>query len=312
MGTQRLPSLAPRTYERVTLVAAIAVGFIIVTGGAVRLTGSGLGCPRWPTCTGQQVVAPLAFHPMVEFVNRVVTGAVSVMVIVAVLGSLIRCPRRRDLTLLSLGLVAGVLGQIVLGGLTVLYKLEPPFVMGHFLLSMLILWVAVVLHHRAGGGLGARTPVGAGISRELIWLGRLMALMTAVVVVAGTVVTSSGPHGGDATAPRWDFNLHRVTQIHGAAAMLLAALVVGVLILLRVNGASLEVRRRAQLVVEALAVQIGLGYAQYFTGVPALLVGFHILGAVIVWTAVLRFNLCLAPQAEAASAGRSRLVLADA
>ena len=146
----RLPTLSPAAYRRVTLVALVALAFIIVSGAAVRLTGSGLGCPDWPTCADNRVVAPLEYHAMVEFVNRTVTGLVSVAVILAVLGSLRRTPRRRDLTWLSVGLVAGVVGQIVLGGLTVLFELRPGFVMAHFLLSMVILADAVVLHDRAG------------------------------------------------------------------------------------------------------------------------------------------------------------------
>src|ERR1700736_1232278 len=142
--------LSPASYRRITFLALWALGFIIVTGGAVRLTGSGLGCPDWPTCANHQVVAPWQYHAMVEFGNRIVTGLVSVGVVLAVLGSRIRVPRRRDLTLLSWGLVAGVMGQIVLGGEAVKHKLAPPFIMGHFLLSMLLLWDALVLHHRAG------------------------------------------------------------------------------------------------------------------------------------------------------------------
>jgi hypothetical protein len=146
----RLPRLSPRAYQRITLLALIALVFIIVTGAAVRLTGSGLGCSDWPTCESNQIVAPLEYHAMIEFINRTITGLVSVMVMLAVLGSLVRTPRRRDLTWLSLGLVAGVIGQIVLGGLTVLFELRPPFVIAHFLLSMVLVWNAVVLHHRAG------------------------------------------------------------------------------------------------------------------------------------------------------------------
>src|SRR5438105_10011011 len=143
-------TISPAGYRRITFVALIALGFIVVTGGAVRVTGSGLGCPDWPTCAQHRVVAPLEYHALVEFVNRVVTGAVSMVVIAAVLASVFRKPWRRDLVWLSAGLVAGVVGQIVLGGLTVLFDLKPPFVMAHFLLSLVILWCAVALHHRAG------------------------------------------------------------------------------------------------------------------------------------------------------------------
>src|SRR3977135_2274129 len=142
--------LSPIMFRRVTLLAVWALGFIIVTGGAVRVTGSGLGCSNWPTCTTGSVVAPWQYHAMIEFGNRVVTGIVSVAVILAVLGSMVRAPRRRDLTWLSWGLVAGLVGQIVLGGESVKHNLAPGFVMGHFLLSLLLLWDAIVLHHRAG------------------------------------------------------------------------------------------------------------------------------------------------------------------
>ena len=143
-------AITPRTYRALSMASLILLAFIIISGGLVRITGSGLGCPDWPTCDEDRIVAPLEYHALVEFVNRMVTGLVSVVVIVAVLGSLARVPRRRDLIWLSLGLVAGVLGQIVLGGLTVLFELKPGFVMAHFLLSIVILTNAIVLHHRAG------------------------------------------------------------------------------------------------------------------------------------------------------------------
>jgi cytochrome c oxidase assembly protein subunit 15 len=254
------------------------------------------------------VVAPVSYHPLVEFVNRVVTGLVSVMVIVAVAASLLRTPPRRDLTLLSLGLVGGVVGQIVLGGLTVLAKLAPPFVMAHFLLSMALLWDAVVLHHRAGIADGVPRRA---VDADLVRIGRLLAIMAAVTIVAGTVVTSSGPHGGDKNARRWDFSLHRVTQIHGTAAMLFVALTLVTVALLRVNQAPAAVQRRAYLLLEALAAQVSLGYLQYFTGVPVLLVGFHILGAVLVWTAVLSFNLALTERVPAPTP-QGRRVFAEA
>ena len=179
------PRLTPTAYRRITFVAALAVGFIIVTGGAVRLSGSGLGCPDWPTCEAHRVVAPLQYHAMVEFVNRLITGAVSIAVIVAVLGALVRQPRRRDLTWLSLGLVAGVVAQIVLGGLTVLFELRPPFVMAHFLLSMAILADAVVLHHKAGEpDTGERSLV---VPLDVRRMAQIVVVMAGIAVFLGTV-----------------------------------------------------------------------------------------------------------------------------
>lgn len=310
-----LRTLSPPAYRRVTFLALLALAFIIVTGGAVRLTGSGLGCPDWPNCDNGRLVAPLEKHAMVEFVNRTVTGLVSVAVIVAVLGSLRRRPYRRDLVWLSLGLVGGVLGQIVLGGLTVLFDLAPPLVMGHFLLSIVILADALVLHWRAGGpepggGAGpagqAGQPGAAGdvVAPELRALGRLITATTGLVIFLGTVVTAAGPHGGDEETPRLDVPLHRAAQVHGLTVVLLLALVVTMLVLLRRSGAPPAVRRRGAVLLTVLLGQAAIGYVQYFTGVPVLLVGAHIAGAVAVWSAAVRFHLGLvdrgAPEGRAA------------
>src|ERR1700736_5165165 len=219
--------LSPASYRRITLLAVWALGFIIVTGGAVRVTGSGLGCPDWPTCAGHQVVAKWHYHQMVEFGNRIVTGLVCVGVVLAVLGSRRRDPRRRDLTLLSWGLVAGVVAQIVLGGESVKHHLAPPFVMGHFLLSMLLLADAVVLHHRAGEPDEATSRPGrAVVSGEQVLMSRLLLVAAGLVIVLGTVVTSSGPHGGDPSARRLPYSLHQVARLHGSAVMLFLGLTV--------------------------------------------------------------------------------------
>ncbi len=286
----RVPTLTPPAYRRVTLFALLALTFIVVTGGAVRLTGSGLGCPDWPTCAENRVVAPWEYHAMVEFVNRTITGLVSVAVMLAVLGSLVRRPRRKDLLWLSIGLVAGVIGQIVLGGLTVLFHLKPGFVMAHFLLSMVLIANAVVLHHRAGRPAGPTRPA---VGPDLLGLGRLQVAVAALVIFLGTIVTSSGPHGGDEDAERLPFLLPDVTRLHGIAVMLFLA--VSLLTLWRLRGAGVDGRiiRRSEVLLAVLVAQGVLGYVQYFTGVPALLVGFHIAGATAVWVAVLRFHLAL-------------------
>jgi heme a synthase len=313
----RLPRLSPAAYRRITLVAALALAFIIVTGGAVRLTGSGLGCPDWPTCARDRVVAPWEYHAMVEFVNRTITGLVSVAVILAVLGSLVRQPRRRDLTWLSLGLVAGVIGQIVLGGITVLFHLWPPLVMGHFVLSMAILADAVVLHHRAGwpdapsplhsstqpaaapgagpppaGTPPARPPsIRPVVPRPLLLLGRLVLIATALAILLGTVVTGTGPHGGDADVDRLPFFLPDVARLHGISVVLLLVLVLVTLWRLRTDGAPPALLRRGELLLGVLVAQAAVGYTQYFTGVPVLLVGVHIAGATAVWAMTIHFLL---------------------
>jgi cytochrome c oxidase assembly protein subunit 15 len=167
--------------------------------------------------------------------------------------------------------------------------------MAHLLLSMLLLWDAVVLHHRAGLPDGAPAePLG---DRSLVRLARVLVVMVAVTVVAGTVVTGAGPHSGanagDGRVRRWHLDLHRVTQVHGTAAMATLAVAGACWWILRGRHAAPEARHRLQLLLEALAAQVTIGYTQYFSGVPALLVAFHVLGAVLVWTAVLRFALVL-------------------
>jgi cytochrome c oxidase assembly protein subunit 15 len=298
-GEMRHPTLSPPAYRRVTLVAVAALAFIIVTGGAVRLTGSGLGCPDWPTCASNRVVAPWEYHAMVEFVNRTITGIVSVAVMLAVLGSLFRAPRRRDLVWLSLGLVAGVIGQIVLGGLTVLFELRPGFVMAHFLLSMVILADAVVLHHRAGRPAGPTRPA---VGRDLLALGRLEVASAGLVIFLGTVVTSSGPHGGDQNAERLPFLLPDVARFHGIAVMLFLAVTLVTLWRLHRTGAPAELFGRGEVLLAVLVAQAAVGYVQYFTGVPAVLVAFHIAGAAAVWVAVLRFHLAFSVPASATGA----------
>jgi cytochrome c oxidase assembly protein subunit 15 len=288
----RAPRLTPATYQRVTLVALVLLGVIIVTGAAVRLTGSGLGCPTWPTCESATIVHVDAGdqHRLIESLNRTFTGLVSVAVILAVLGSLWRTPRRRDLTVLSVGLVVGVLAQIVLGGLTVLFDLAPPLVMGHFVVSMLLVADAVVLHHRAGQPDGEQVPL---VAPEVRAMARWLVAAAARVIATGTMVTGAGPHAGDDQVRRLDIDITSIARVHGIAENLFLLAVLLTLWLLHRTRAPAPVRRDGQVLLAVLVAQAAVGYTQYFTGVPALLVGVHILGAVVVWVAVLRFVLRL-------------------
>ena len=285
-------TLSPAAYRRVTLFALVALAFIVVTGGAVRLTESGLGCPQWPTCDESSLVTVDAssYNATIESVNRTITGLVSVAVILAVLGSLVRVPRRRDLTVLSLSLVAGVLLQVVLGGLTVIFHLVPPLVMAHFVASMLLVWAAVVLHHRAGQPDGPPRPV---VGPRLVGFGRALAAAAGVVVLTGTVVTGAGPHGGDIEADRLPFQVSDVARIHGAAVWLFLALLLVFLWRLRSEAAPASVLRAGTVLLGVAVAQGAVGYIQYFNGVPELLVGIHIAGATAVWAATVRLNLVL-------------------
>lgn len=262
---------------------------IVVTGAAVRLTGSGLGCTQWPTCTDGNIVAPLEYHPMIEFVNRLVTGAVSIAVIIAVGGSLLRRPRRADLTRWSWALVAGVVAQIVIGGVVVKSGLEYSLVALHFLVSMVLVAAAAVLVHRAALPDDVAPPRWPNWARALVGAG-------AVVLMSGALVTSAGPHPGalegathggkDLVLKRLPIDLVWVARLHSATVWIFVAGLV--VVAWRHRGTETVLQRRLfDLLVVAVA-QGAVGYTQYFTGVPALLVGIHVLGATLLWVMTLR------------------------
>jgi cytochrome c oxidase assembly protein subunit 15 len=288
------------------------VGVALVSGASVRLTGSGLGCSDWPACTAQHIVAPLGFHPWMEFGNRLLNVVVTIVAGAAVVAALIRSPRRRDLTLLAGGLVVGVLAEAVVGGIVVLTHLAPQWVSAHFMVSIALLTTAVVLRHRAGipdrvGGTGRTLAVGpaqAVVARPVELLSRLLLPMTALVVVLGTVVTSTGPHGGSPGTPRYHLSLHSVAQLHGSSVEALLAVTLVMLWSLMRTGAPRPALHRAEIMLGIMAAQAVIGYTQYFSGDPVLLVGFHVTGALSVVTAVLWFNLNLRvrPAAEPAPA----------
>jgi cytochrome c oxidase assembly protein subunit 15 len=295
LQTEREKGLSPARYAQITTVAMWLLVFIVVTGAGVRLTGSGLGCKDWPTCDNNHLVAPWHWHAWVEFGNRLVTGLVSIAVVVAVLGALFRRPRRNDLTWLSLGLVGGVIAQIVLGGLVVLFKLNPVLVQGHFAVSMVLVANAVVLRHRALQPDVARRP---RVTPEVQRIVRGVVGLAAVVLVTGTVVTGSGPHAGDEHAKRLPFTVHEVARIHGTMVFAFLAVVIVAAVRLQREQAPAEVMGAVRTLLFVLVMQAGIGYTQYFTGIPALLVALHVFGACLVWIAALSLLLGLSGPAD--------------
>ncbi len=256
----------------------------------MRLTDSGLGCPDWPTCANHHIVAAWQYHAVVEFTNRVFTVVVSVAVALVVLGALVRVPRRRDLVGLSLGLVLGMVAQIVLGGLVVLFKLSPALVMCHFMLSLAVLWNSLVLYRRADQ---VALPPVPTVGRDLIWLGRLVFGTVAAVIALGTAVTGSGPHSGGTDASRLPIPFHSMAELHASVVMLLIGITLATLFGLHQARAPVAVQRRARVVFGVMLAQGAIGYTQYFTRVPVLLVGFHIAGATLLWIATVWFYLGL-------------------
>ncbi len=234
--------------------------------------------------------AAVGIHGWVELVNRWFTGLVVIIVSVGVLASLFRKPRRRDLTLWSISLVVGVLAQAVLGGLSVLFKLNPYFVMAHFLLSQIVLWAALVLHRRALQPDGEPRAI---VHRDYVWLGRSIFVLTGLVLSIGTMVTGSGPHGGDRDIRRLGFAPHDITKAHSVAVWLLVFVVAITVWRLHVARAEPTLVKKGEVVMAALLVQGAIGYFQYALNVPAALVLVHIAGATAVWTSVVWFNLSI-------------------
>src|SRR5579884_4223561 len=298
----RWSQVTPARFRKVCLFAVWALVFIIVSGAAVRLTGSGLGCKDWPTCSVHPNVKPWRYHEFVEFGNRLVTLALTVAIIAAVLSSVFRVPRRRDLVWLSSGLMVGLIGEIVLGGIVVIYKLAPQLVMAHFMYSFVLLCDGLVLYHRAGfadgpaderGWARPAAPAEAVVSSELRTMAGILLAAVSLVIFLGTIVTSTGPHGGDPTARRFDLSLHDVAKLHSSAVILFLGLTVVTLWRMVQSGAPKEVLRRGEVMLVVLVAQGGVGYVQYLSGVPAWLVQVHVTLAAVLWVVTLQFFLAL-------------------
>ncbi len=276
--------VSPAVVSRLALANAVANGAIVVTGGAVRLTGSGLGCPTWPRCTSESFVATpeLAGHGVIEFGNRLLTfvlAAVAIATVVAVWRS-----ERRDLRPLAVLTFLGIPAQALLGGVTVLTGLNPWTVASHFLVSIVLIALATVLWLRSREP-GVGQPL---LRRPLALLVTGAAAVTAVVLVLGTLVTGSGPHSGDVdaddvpTGDRMGFDVELVSQLHADAVFLLVGLTVALLVSLHATDAPGRVRRAARDLLVVQLAQGVVGYVQYFTDLPIALVLLHMLGAVLV------------------------------
>jgi cytochrome c oxidase assembly protein subunit 15 len=309
--TDRLPTVSPTVFRRATRLSVVLLALIVVTGGAVRLTGSGLGCPTWPRCGDGSFVtrSQYAAHGWIEFGNRMISIGVGVVLLVVPLLALRLRERRRDLVALSFGLWAGFLGQVVLGGLTVLFDLNPALVAAHFLLSMLLLLDAVVLDRRARQGPGPTRPA---VRVELLWLARLLGVVAGAVLVLGTVVTGTGPHSGDsAKAKRFGFDLTTVAQLHADGAMLLVGLSLAMVFAVRVAAAPAEARWAANWLAATVVAQAAVGFAQYFSGIPVGLVALHIAGATLMWFFALRIWLALSERPPLGATARPEPVAGE-
>jgi len=300
-------TVTPRQYEITAFIALGALTLIVLTGAAVRLTGSGLGCPHWPKCYGN-VYPPLNSHAVIEFSNRLITFPVSIAAGLAWLFALRRRPYRRDLVWLGALLPLGVVGQAVLGGFTVKGALDYGWVMGHFALSMLILVAAVVLAWRAAHEPGERQ--GGASDRLLVRSLRGLTALGALTIFAGTAATAAGPHAGGSPGQKinrldfdgrgtMDFVIHR----HAEIALVFSLAALAVWWLARRRSADPVVQRSLTVLCVLLALQGVVGLDQYETHLPTELVWVHVGLACGTWLSAL-WAACAAGRLEP---GKSRI-----
>lgn len=276
--------------------AALVTAVLIVLGGAtVRVTGSGLGCPTWPTCTEDSLIATpeLGIHGAIEFGNRLVTGLLIVAVGWAIIAARLQKPRDRTLTRLAWSMFWLVVANAVAGGFTVWFELNPWMVAAHFVLAMSLLACATFTWHRARwrGGDGPRP---GPVARALAWA---LVAATGCLVLAGTLVTGSGPHAGDSSdVPRMGFDWTTVTIVHGVLALLVLVLAATLAFRLRTEAGGRLALGRVGIFLLVLLAQLGLGTVQSLIGLPELLVIAHVVFAALVWVGSLRVLLDTDPQ----------------
>ncbi|MBT2524952.1 COX15/CtaA family protein [Streptomyces sp. ISL-99] len=292
----------PRTLRRAALSAVVMTVLIIVTGGAVRLTGSGLGCDTWPKCTDDSLFATpeQGIHGAIEFGNRMLTYVLSAAVGWAIIAARSTKPWRRGLTRLGWAQFWIVMGNAVIGGITVWAGLNPWTVAGHFLLANALLTVAVITWQRTREGDTAPRPRVPRPVRKLSWA---VVVTSGLLIALGTTVTGSGKHAGDSSdVPRMPWDWADAAHLHAAAAWVVCALAIAMWLVLRVVDAPDDTRARARDLLIVLLAQGGIGYVQFFTGVPEILVSAHMLGSSLMWIAVLRLALSLRERPLEASA----------
>jgi cytochrome c oxidase assembly protein subunit 15 len=282
--------ISPRLYAKVALVALAALALIVLTGAAVRMTGSGLGCPDWPKCYGR-TIAPLESHAIIEYTNRLLSGFVGIAVIAAGALAWFRRPFRWHLALFGGFLPIGVVGQAVLGALVVKYHLAPGLVMSHFILSMILLDAAFALAWCARYEPEER---GRSTDRLGVWAVRALVPLGQVTIVLGTIATASGPHAGshgEQLVQRFDFRgsdtLTWVVNRHGVVAAAFGVALCAVWLLLRRPGGERRALRPLTVTIGLVALQGILGIVQYRNALPAELVWLHVALATLTWLSVL-------------------------
>jgi len=279
--------IGPRPFLFLCRFTLVTVMVNVATGAAVRLSGSGLGCPDWPTCSRDHLTPPLSLHALLEFGNRMVVVVLVIACGVTAVASFLRRPARRDLRWLSGGLVLGVVGEAVLGAFVVYSHLNPYVVMVHFLIGIALLAVAVVLTLRAVHGPGRGT---LQVTRGALWMTRALLVLLTIAISAGAATTGTGPHAGGPGAKRIPLPLSDMARIHAEIVWATGLLLLALLWVLWRTNAPARVQNAGLTVLAVIVAQGLIGYTQYFTHLPAALVGFHVVGATVVWSVALWFH----------------------
>lgn len=290
----------PRTVRRAALAALLMSVVIVVTGGAVRLTGSGLGCPTWPKCTDDSLTTTSAMgvHGVIEFTNRMLTYVLCAAVGWAIVAARSEKPYRRSLTRLGWAQFWVVMGNAVLGGVVVLVGLNPYTVAAHFLLSSALIAVATVMWQRTQESDEAPRPLVGKAVHQLVWF---LVVASALLIAVGTVVTGSGPHAGDSSEiERMPLDWENVSKLHAVLAWIVVTLTFALWFVLRAVDAPKGPLDRTRDLFVVLLLQGGVGYVQYFMDLPEVLVGLHMFGSTVTWIGVLRILLSLRERAETA------------
>ncbi|MFJ1970561.1 heme A synthase [Streptomyces sp. NPDC087903] len=283
----------PRTMQRAALAALVMSVVIVVTGGAVRLTGSGLGCPTWPKCTDDSLTTTgaMGVHGVIEFGNRMLTYVLCAAVGWAIVAARSEKPYRRSLTRLGWAQFWVVMGNAILGGIVVLVGLNPYTVAAHFLLSSALIAVATVMWQRTREGDGAPRPLVGKPIQQMVWF---LVAAAVLLIAVGTVVTGSGPHAGDSSeVERMPLDWETVSKLHAVLAWIVVTLTFALWFVLKAVDAPAGPLHRTRDLFLVLLSQGVIGYVQYFTDLPEALVGLHMLGSGLVWIAVLRVLLAL-------------------
>jgi cytochrome c oxidase assembly protein subunit 15 len=289
-----------RTVRRAALAALVMSVVIVVTGGAVRLTGSGLGCPTWPKCTDDSLTttSAMGFHGVIEFTNRMLTYVLCAAVGWAIIAARSEKPWRRDLTRLGWTQFWIVMSNAILGGVVVLVGLNPYTVAAHFLLSTALITVATVMWQRTREGSAEPRPLVGKAVQQLVWC---LVAASVVLIAVGTVVTGAGPHAGDSSeVERMAVNWETVTKLHAVLAWIVVTLTFALWFVLKAVDAPKGPLDRTRDLFLILLGQGVIGYVQYFTDLPEALVGLHMFGACLVWIGVLRVLLSLRERPQAA------------